>query len=427
MRIAITYGPMTLGFKGQFDLVNPRQDPRGLTGSEIGFLRIAQCLKNLGHDVTLFTESNTRWFDEMTVLPLNELPLHVFDSVVSINEPDVLRNARAKVRVVEFWLNEFAFCRKDFEKHVDLFVSPSPGHLEQVMNNPGWRAVEVTREHPHGAATYEPDPNRWAVIELGCDPERYESHICDECGGHGEAERVNGRRGWPCGPCDGTGEILFQKVPGRVVYCSSPDRGLHWLLQEWPRIKRAVPHANLRIFYRLQPWLDQWKTVGYHPPIEHLRSRALYIEEALRRMSGPEWDITVCDSVSREQIEREMAEAEVLAYPCNTVSWSEGFSCSVLEACAARACPVITDCDGLRSVYGESVAMVPIEPGWQEVWGKGVAQALTDAEFRYDINRTAHALASSLTWESHAKRLEAAILQLMPAAPEKIEIAHHPV
>jgi glycosyltransferase involved in cell wall biosynthesis len=385
---------MTLGFKGYLDLVDPRKDARGLTGSEYGFIRIAQCLQALGHEVTLFTSANAQYFDDMRVIPLHYLPAHSFDAAISINEPDVLREARARVRICSFWLNEFTFCRKDFEKHVDLFVSPSPGHLEQVMNNPGWRAVEVTREHPHGAATYEPDPQRWAVIQLGCDPERYED---------------------------------FEKVSGRVVYCSSPDRGLHWLLQEWPRIKRAVPHANLRIFYRLQPWLDQWKTVGYHPPIEHLRSRALYIEEALRRMSGPEWGITVCDSVSREQSEREMAEAEVLAYPCSTVSWSEGFSCSVLEACAARACPVITDCDGLKSVYTGATPMVSMEPGWQEVWGKAVSMMLVDASLRSDVNERAYALASSLTWESHAKRLEAAILTLIPAAPEKIEIAHHPV
>jgi hypothetical protein len=59
--------------------------------------------------------------------------------------------------------------------------------------------------------------------------------------------------------------------------------------------------------------------------------------------------------------------------------------------------------------------------------GKAVSMMLVDASLRSDVNERAYALASSLTWESHAKRLEAAILTLIPAAPEKIEIAHHPV
>lgn len=402
MRIAVMFGPMCLSFRKSFDFDTLRTDPRGLTGSEIGFVRIAQCLRDLGHEVTIYTQATQSKWDGMLIRPLEALQsdhLWAFDAAVAINEPDLLRGfidddkTHKVIRVCEAWLNDWTFCRPKFEDHVDLFVSPSKGHLEQVLTNPEWRVVGVNKETPKGAATYVPDPNKWRTIELGCDPERYENRA--------------------------------EKVPGRVVYCSSPDRGLHLLLQEWPRIKRAVPHAHLRIFYRLEPWLRGFDNIGYHPPIESLRARALYIEEALRRMQGPEWGIEVLDSVSREQIEREMCEAECLAYPCSTTRWSEGFSCTILEACAARACPIITDCDGLPSVYGGHIPMSPRSDLTD--WRSGVIGALENPYFRDSVNENAWKLANELTWRNHTKRLESAILEQLQPEKTSVTIAHHPV
>lgn len=373
MKIAVAFGPLCLSFRGSFDFDNIRTDPRGLTGSEIGFVRIAQCLKAQGHDVTVFTEAaQTRW-DGMDVRPLSEMKRidRSFHACVAINEPDLLQPVGARVRVAECWLNDFSFCNPGFEEHVDLFLSPSNGHLHQALTNPEWRKVAITRDNPEGLGRYHADRAKWEVVPLGCDVERY--------------------------PVDSA------KVPGRVVYCSSPDRGLHWVLQEWPAIKRAVPHAELHVFYRLRAWIDGFQDVQYAPSIERLRKRAMYIEEALRRMRDPKWSIHVHDSVSREQIEEEMCRAEVLAYPCDTTVWSEGFSCTILEACAARACPIIMDCDAIAEIYGSAVPVAP--RGDLDAWRFAVVSALKDKGLREDINEHARALAETMTWELHTSRL----------------------
>jgi len=208
------------------------------------------------------------------------------------------------------------------------------------------------------------------VLPLGCDPEHYPP---------------------------------TEKVPGRVVYCSSPDRGLHWLLQEWQAIKKAAPHANLKIFYRLQPWIDGFKNVAYFPPIERLRARANYIEDALKRLSDPKWAIEVCDSVSRDQIEREMSMAEVLAYPCDTTAWSEGFSCTTLEGCAARACPVIMDCDALGDIYRGAICVA--DRGDVDGWRDHVIRMLTSKPDREEKERAAVEFAAAHTWKRTAERL----------------------
>jgi glycosyltransferase involved in cell wall biosynthesis len=368
VRIALLYDPWLLSARGTLDLDGYREDSRGMTGSEQCAVRLYEELKEQ-HEVMLFTNGKavTQW---------EHRGEWEFDVAISINCPDPLRDVRAMFKVCYALLNAWTFCKAGFEQHVDLFASPSAGHLEQVLNNPAWRFTDS------GAGRYEPDPSKWCVVPLGCDPQRYA-----DASWHG-------------------------KVPGRVVYCSSPDRGLHWLLQEWPAIKRAVPHAHLRIFYRLQKWIDDLKAAQqpdgsvFHS-VQALFDRAVYIEEALRRMSDPKWGIEVRDSVSRATIEREMAEAEVLAYSCQTTAWSEGFSVTTLEACAARACPVITDCDALGGIYAEAAAVMSV--GDWDGWRSKVILALTDKAFRDTQNERAHAFARRHTWQSTAQQLMARI------------------
>ena len=199
--------------------------------------------------------------------------------------------------------------------------------------------------------------------------------------------------------------VTHAKIPHRVAHCSSPDRGLHHLLGAWPEIRRAVPDATLHVFYRLAPWIRGFDQTPYFPPIEPLRKRANYVEECLRRFhERGGMGVTLRDSVSRETIEREMAQAEVLAYPCDTTTWSEGFSCTVLEACAARACPVISDCDALGSVYAD-LDPVPRGPGWVKAWTARVIEALLSETVRDEQNERAYRLASKLTWKIYVEKV----------------------
>lgn len=376
MRICVQFGRWSLSFRKSLDLATHRTDPRGLTGSELGCIRIAECLAAMGHDITLTTvaaEVGQTW-NGIKIRSIDD-PIESCDAVVSINEPDLLRAApRNAVRVCMFWLNDFSFCKVGFQDHIDLFCSPSAPHLRQIMTNEEWHKVEKTAESPNGKAVYKPDWSKWEVNQLGCDPERYVGHT---------------------------------KSRGRVIYASSPDRGLHWLLQEWPAIKRAVPHATLHIFYRLAPWLRGFDQTPYFPPIEPLRDRASYVEECLRRFSElPEsLGITLRDSVSRETIESEMGQAEILAYPCHTTTWSEGFSCTTLEACAAGAVPVLLPCDALPEIYGNCAIIEQDVPAWRDA----VINALRDDSCRAHWSERCRQFAKSHTWMHTAERLIDAI------------------
>lgn len=371
MKLAILFGGICLAFRKTMDFTAIRQDPRGLTGSEFGAIRIAEECAKLGHDTTLFTESSDTEWNGVKIAKLSAGVPPGFDAIIAINEPELLRTvAPGPFRLCAYWLNGTTHNQPGFDSFVDLYVSPSEAHRQKILTDPEWHRVAPIPSHPDGQETYAPNPDKWIAVKLGCDPERFAGDT--------------------------------PKIPGRCIYSSSPDRGLHWLLQEWPAIKRAVPHATLHVFYRLEPWIRGFDSTPYFPPIEPNRARALYVQEALSRLSDPKWGITLRDSVSRETIEAEMAQAEVMAYPCDTLSWSEGFSCSLLEGCAARACPVTTDCDALGDVYGEALPLVArngrASAEWVPQWRERVILALQSASNRDHANDQARAFAERHTW-----------------------------
>ncbi len=388
MRLCLLFGPMSMNGRSSYDFTTVRTVP-GHTGTDLTFTRVAEELQALGHDVELIVPSEqTSWRGKT----IRREPKGHYDGAIAVNEPDLLRGVDATVRTAAMLLNDLSFCRAGFDRYVDLFFSPSQAHLDMVRTKPGWRRVEVSQQNPRGVEVYKFDPARWLPVHLGCDPDRYGTMA-------------------PGTPDESPHWVPSKpKIPGRVVYSSSPDRGLHHLLSQWPRIRRAVPHATLHIFYRLAPWIEQIASTPYpFPPVEALRARALYINEALNRMLAlpGQCGITVRDSVSRETIEAEMAQAECLAYPCDTIRWSEGFSCSLLEGCAARACPVTLQTDAFPDVYGGTVPMVARECVTE--WGDLVIRALTDSAWRDAVNERCGAFAAQKTWRHTAENMVNAI------------------
>jgi hypothetical protein len=408
MNLALVFSTWNLAFRGAFTFAGLWDDPRGLSGSEVAFVQYARALKAAGHTVTLYTDSTDAVFEGMPVRPLDARTITPHDAAISFNDPEPLRHFAGAFRVFVQYVNSFDYCEHDMPSFVDLFVSPSEPH-RRMLTSQTW---------PLKTGKWTPDPSKWCVVSLACDPTEYVSRVDEPAEGTvGNAPSLEraARKGVESEGSAGCISARPAKVPGRVIYCSSPDRGLHWLLQEWPAIKRAVPHAELHIYYRLRAWLDQWDRTKYNPALESSRARALHIEECFRRM-GDRWGVFVHDAVSRREIATALSEAEVLAYPCDTVAWTEGFSCSTLEACAARACPVIFDTDALGDIYRDAAVVTP--RGDTERWRKTVIELLQNQRLRDDVNDRAEAFAKELTWTNSTKKLLAEIQSRMAASSE---------
>lgn len=341
MNIAFLFAPENVGSR-PFDFTRLWDDPRGMTGTDSACFIFARELVKRGHVVSLYIENpNAAEFDGVQLKDLSANREH-HDVALSFIYSRFFPGMSSSVLRVNFQTcNSFDYEQPNFEDDVDLFLSPSEHHCAYMQK---W-----TLNHH----------SKWEVQRLGCYANDYE---------------VPG----PEAPSD-----LF-KVKGRVIHTSSPDRGSHLLLQEWPAIVDAVPHAHLKIFYHgLDGYIQRAGAVARDAKvtidqIEH-GCRARYIEAALKRLKNVE----VVGSTSRNQMKRELSEAMVLAYPCETISYSEGFSVSTLEGCAAGALPIIAGCDALGDVYKGVLPMVA-HPARKHMaaWRELVIKALTDESWR---------------------------------------------
>lgn len=364
MKMAFILGPFSVGSR-PLDFNVLWSSSRGLTGSELSVVSMSKEMVKRGHNVTLFTIQSTSKDSWEGVVIKNYVPgLHgeEFDAIVSINEPDCLRGISSScVRVVCQYLNDFIYCQPGFEEFVDIWTAPSQmllDHLTKQINT---------------------NIDKWFVVPLGCDPSLYTD----------------------------------QRIPGRVIWASSADRGLHWLLQEWSKIKAAVPYADLRIFYNFNySGVDKLEhNSNSLPQFIEMGQRARYMKDAIKRLHH--FGVLQVGSVSRERMQYEMSAASVLAFPVDTVIFSEGFSVTTLESHASFTVPIITDADCLGSVYKNSGAVIinsPIKNNLSE-FTVSVIKALTDKVYADNVINKCRSFAEKFTWENATKKLENVIYQ----------------
>jgi glycosyltransferase involved in cell wall biosynthesis len=368
MKIGFCFGPVSTGAR-PFDFNAIETSPRGLTGTDGSCLYYAKFMAERGHDVTLFVEkqTTTQQWGKVTVRPYGERGAvdDSWDACLAWNDVDALGVVSPKVvRIVDMQLNDFTYCKGHEYQYVDAFVSASKslGDRLKHMGPPG----------------HIP----WFTAYNGCDTQAYDK---------------------------------APKVPGRCIYASSPDRGLHILLEQWGRIREAVPHAELRVFYHSLPHMlahvesllqsHEWNN-------KEQGRRGAIIRD---RINQP--GVSFIGSTSRSQMEVEYSEAQLLTYPCDTVSYTEGYAVAIIEGCAAGAVPVISRCDALPEIYGpqgdegDCCPMVDAPCGQHaNEWGDIVIRLLKDEQERLRWEALGRARAKKYDYRRLAETLEGIIV-----------------
>jgi glycosyltransferase involved in cell wall biosynthesis len=356
VKLAFVFPPGLLNGR-TLDFTNLLGDKRGTTGSEIVALAFPSEMAARGHDVTLFVEKfnadgySLKGKSPVTLRQFMELRecSSQYDAVLAVcimNDVDLFQKIDPRcVRVCFQQVNDFKFASKGFQDFVDIFIAPSAAEVEYLKPWPI-------------------DPKKWIVIPNGCYPEDY---------------------------------LTDEKVPGRCVYLSSPDRGLHNLLEQWGAIKSAIPYAELKIFYHgLQEYLSAEQGDRRHVP---------RIESIKRHLNQP--GVTVCGAVSRAELARELSEAETLTFPVDCLDWTESFSCATLEGCASGALPIIVGADAMGDIYKGAVPTVP-PPARDHLdeWTALVIRALTVPPWTESWRRKARTFAEMHAWPVLAEKLE---------------------
>jgi glycosyltransferase involved in cell wall biosynthesis len=316
MKIAFFYPPSSM--PNPIDPALMINSDRGMTGSEGSCWSYAKGLADRGNFVVFFTNTTMPCeVDGLHYIPYSQWFTNYknqhWDALCSWMTPEALSVADpSQFRIFDQQVSDFLCCELGWESYVDLLMPLSNSHAHYMSSFTGF------------------DKSKWRVAHNGVDTSFFKP---------------------------------LEKISGRIVWASSHDRGLHWLLELWPFIIKSVPHASLHIFYNFNGLNSFSRYENQNPANEvelrfnELGFRSRYTLEAIRRLK--DHNVHAFQSVSRKTMAEEMGKASVLAYPLDPVHYTETFGVTVLEACASGTVPVICTADCFGELWAPVSECVP--------------------------------------------------------------------
>lgn len=290
---------------------------RGVGGAELSLITWAETMAKRGHSVTIYNNPiQPGTYDEVRYCPQGDFkPREHRDVFIAWRSPNqYTRISNAEVRL--FWstdqytVGNFA---TDIFPLVDRIICISPFH------------VAYHKER------YGVENGKIGYFDLGVRQQDY----CQE----------------------------VEKISGRCIFCSVPERGLSLLRMLWPRIKEKAPHASLVITSDYTLW-------GSPNPLNH--------QHRLEWMHSP--DVHFLGKVDRLQLAREQLQAEVMPYPC---TYEELFCISAAECQIAGAYPVTSPIGALKTTnqWGTLIEGNMMEGDWQDDFISSVVAILNNPVF----------------------------------------------
>ena len=184
-------------------------------------------------------------------------------------------------------------------------------------------------------------------------------------------------------------ENQLPKEKGRLIYSSSPDRGLEILLRLFPRIKKEVPEANLHIYYGMYNWKEAIKV--RNNPVEVSRMRQI---EELMKQNG----VFDHGRIGQKQLAQEFLKSELWAYP---TFFTETFCITAIESMAAGVPIVTTDLAALNTTVGKNGIMLngdPWSPDYQNKFVSHCVELLTKKGLWTSYSEKGKEVAKQHTW-----------------------------
>ncbi len=339
----------------------------GLGGTETCVIKIAEELGARGWRVVIYGEpgdwqgrkvGNVEWYHSSYFHP--DQP---FTAVVGVRFPPIF-DANVNTQAKLLWLHDVNvgdiryFDGHDRFNEVDAIITPSD-----------WHALHTRRVYGESSATP-------IVIPNGFDRDVF-------C--HSESDSM-------------------ARDPNRMVYASSPDRGLERLLDLWPEIKKQMPNAWLEIFYG-------WDTIdaiindgAAHAP--QLLSFKKRIVEMIENLGGKEGGIFWRGRVSQETLSSSLRRASVMPYPAN---FMETFGIVFVQAMTAGCIPVVPDLGALPDLVGDPHLIISGAPDSESFGERFVEAVVREAHATDGFRRTLAHSTEQYVWKDIADAWETAL------------------
>jgi tetratricopeptide (TPR) repeat protein len=159
---------------------------------------------------------------------------------------------------------------------------------------------------------------------------------------------------------------VVHREPHRVIYSSSPDRGLDIILESiWPKVVEVVPDAELHIYYG---WNNVDKFIPSFPQLGEFKNKILGL---LANSTG----VTFHGRVDQHELAKAFQKSSVWLYPTH---FSETYCISAIEAQLAGAIPITNHLAALTETVKSGVILSQDvrNPEVQELYAKAVVQTL---------------------------------------------------
>jgi glycosyltransferase involved in cell wall biosynthesis len=198
---------------------------------------------------------------------------------------------------------------------------------------------------------------------------------------------------------EGLEHVERRPVPGRVIYHTSPDRGLDELLGIWAGIREHVPYATLHVGG------DVLGMIETPAPPRSVRARLIERTRQNLRLAQAAGGVKLLGRLPRPELLRELAEASCFAFPASVMAPCETWSVSVQEACHIGLPVLLCPVDAL-SMWEPYVRMVhgQIEQHRSEFASELVRLLLDHDEARW-LSEKAVRVRPLFTFDKSAERL----------------------
>jgi len=293
-------------------LIPPDIYGKGVGGAELALMSWAEVMARRGHQVRVYNNPVAAGvYDDVEYLPNGTFePRAKRDVFILWRSPNpVVRTVNADVKIHwstdQYTIGNF---QTDIFPFVDRVVCISPYHVDYHRNR------------------YGVENGKIGHFDLGVRVDDYDN--------------------------------APERIPGRCIFCSVPDRGLDVLHLLWPRIKERVPDASLVITSDYRLW-------GTNNPGNH-RHRMAWLHSP---------DVAFLGKIEREQLVKEQAAAVCQPYPC---TYEELFCISAAECEVAGALPV-TSTTGALSTTNEFGTQIPghlTDSQWRDQFIRSVVDTI---------------------------------------------------
>jgi glycosyltransferase involved in cell wall biosynthesis len=170
--------------------------------------------------------------------------------------------------------------------------------------------------------------------------------------------------------------------PHKMVYSSSPDRGLQTAIVAMPAIRQRVPDAELHVFYGFKTWEASARANGAQDQMNIIALLKRLLEE------GKPHGVHFHDRVDQARLAREFTSAGVWGYP----TWFTETSCiTAMEAQAAGLRVITSPIAALTETVADRGKMINgdwLSPEYKVAYVDAVVDAMTRTD---DSDRVAMA------------------------------------